>query len=258
MNSGRTPMTVLRDIFTLSSGLSRAVKCGKLAENPIRRLEKPRIDRRPRVRFLDASEDARLREALRLPDVEMRAVRESGNARRRTRHEEPLPPRSQFGDHLTPAVILTMNTGLGRGELLKLRWSSLDFDRRLLTVEGETAKNRQTRHIPLNDEALTMLTRWREQSPEGVRVFDAVSSFNTAWPHLLERAKITKFRRHDLRHHFASRPVQVGVPLNTVRDLLGHSSIAMSLRYAHLAPHQRRKAVAKLHERPRLARTMRL
>jgi len=49
-----------------------------------------------------------------------------------------------------------------------------------------------------------------------------------------------------------------GVPLNTVRDLLGHSSVAMSLRYAHLAPDQRREAVAKLNEKPLLALTMRL
>ena len=81
-----------------------------------------------------------------------------------------------------------------------------------------------------------MLRRWLEQSGEGPRVFDIVTSFNTAWPHVLERAGIMKFRWHDLRHHFASRLVQVGVPLNTARDLLGHSSVAMSLRYAHLAP----------------------
>ena len=81
-----------------------------------------------------------------------------------------------------------------------------------------------------------MLRRWLEQSGEGPRVFDIVTSFNTAWPHVLERAGIMKFRWHDLRHHFASRLVQVGVPLNTVRDLLGHSSVAMSLRCAHLAP----------------------
>jgi hypothetical protein len=52
--------------------------------------------------------------------------------------------------------------------------------------------------------------------------------------------------------------VQAGVPLNTVRDLLGHSSVAMSLRYAHLAPDQRREAVAKLNVKPLLALTMRL
>ena len=88
--------------------------------------------------------------------------------------------------------------------------------------------------------------RWREQTNGGRRVFEISTGFKTAWPKLLKRADITKFRWHDLRHHFASRLVQLGVPLNTVRDLLGHSSVAMSLRYAHLAPDQRRDAVAKL------------
>jgi len=122
-----------------------------------------------------------------------------------------------------------MNTGLRRGELLALRWESIDFNRRILTVEGGTAKNRQTRHVPLNDGATRMLNRWHEQTSGGQRVFDARTGFKTAWAALLQRAKITKFRWHDLRHHFASRLVQVGVPLNTVRDLLGHRS-AHSIR----------------------------
>jgi integrase len=150
-----------------------------------------------------------------------------------------------------------MNTGLRRGETLKLRWSSVDFDRRLLTVEGRNAKSRQTRHVPLNDEAVNVLRNWREQKRTGARVFDVVG-FQTAWETVLKRARISKFRWHDLRHHFASRLVQQGVPLNTVRDLLGHGSVGMSLRYAHLAPDQRREAVAKLHERPLVALTMRL
>ena len=67
-----------------------------------------------------------------------------------------------LGDHLTPAVIISMNTGLRRGELLKLRWRSIDFNRRLLTVEGPTAKSRQTRHVPLNEEAINALRHWRQ------------------------------------------------------------------------------------------------
>jgi integrase len=253
LNAGTTATTVLRDMFTLSSVLRRAIRLGKLMDNPIRRVEKPRIDRRPKVRFFSEDEESRLRAALNTRDTEMREARESANAWREEREYELLPPRLHFGDHVTPAVLLSMNTGLRRGELLALRWECIDFGRRILTVEGGTAKNRQTRHVPLNDEAMGVLRRWREQTTEGQRVFEVRTSFKTAWAKLLKRANITKFRWHDLRHHFASRLVQVGVPLNTVRDLLGHSSVAMSLRYAHLAPDERREAVARLNERALLA-----
>jgi integrase len=151
-----------------------------------------------------------------------------------------------------------MNTGLRRGELLKLRWCSIDFNHRLLTVDGPDAKSRQTRHVPLNEEAISVLRRWREQADGGQRVFDSSTGFKSAWTQLLKRAEITKFRWHDLRHHFASRLVQRGVPLNTVRELLGHSSVAMSLRYAHLAPDQRHEAVAKLNVKPLLGIAMRV
>jgi integrase len=139
-----------------------------------------------------------------------------------------------------------------------LRWSCIDFTRQLLTVEGVNAKTRQTRHVPLNEEALSVLECWREQSGDEHRVFDIATGIKTAWSHLLKRAKNRGFRWHDLRYHFASRLVQRGAPLNTVRDLLGHSSIAMTLRYAHLAPDQRREAVAKLNDKPIFALTMRL
>jgi integrase len=117
-----------------------------------------------------------------------------------------LAPLPHFGDHLTLAVLFSMNTGLRRGELLKLRWGSVDFNRQLLTVEGGHAKSRQTRHLPLNAEAISLLRRWREQSG-GQHVFGVSTGFKTAWPHILKRARITRFRWHDLRHHFASRLV---------------------------------------------------
>ena len=69
-----------------------------------------------------------------------------------------------------------MNTGLRRGEVVKLRWGSVDFNRRLLTVEGRNAKNRQTRHVPLNDEAVCVLRNWRER-PELGRVSLMSSDF---------------------------------------------------------------------------------
>jgi integrase len=139
--------TVLRDIFTLSSVLSRVVRLGKLTDDPIRRVDKPRIDRRPKARFLDEQEESRLRAALHARDAEMREARESANAWRQKRKKQLLPSLPHFGDHLTPAVLLSMNTGLRRGELLALGWESIDFNRRILTVEGGTAKSRQTRRL---------------------------------------------------------------------------------------------------------------
>jgi integrase len=258
LNEGRNPVTVVRDLYTLSSVLRRAVKAGELTENPVRRVDKPRVDRRGKVRFLDQAEETRLRQALKARDEEMRSRRNIANNQRQTQHERMLPPMTHFGDHLTPAVLLSMNTGLRRGEVVKLRWGSVDFNRQLLTVEGPNAKNRQTRHVALNEEAVSVLRLWREQSGTGARVFGVTIGFQSAWEKVLKRARISKFRWHDLRHHFASRLVQKGVPLNTVRDLLGHGSVGMSLRYAHLAPDQRREAVAKLNEKPLLTLTMRL
>jgi hypothetical protein len=92
----------------------------------------------------------------------------------------------------------------------------------------------------------------------GARICDVATGFQAAWERVLKRARISNFRWHDLRHHFASSLVQHGVPLNTVRDLLGHSTVGMSLRYVHLAPDQRREAVAKLNEKPILALGMSL
>jgi len=258
LNGGCKPITLLRDLFTLSSVLTRAVRMGKLATNPIRKVDKPRIDRQPKIRFLSAAEESRLRIALRERDAKLCLDRTSGNRRRVLRRETLLPPLLHFGDHLTPAVLLSMNTGLRLGETLKLRWKNVHLDRCWLTVEGREAKSRQTRHVPLNAEAVSVLSQWREQSGSQGRVFNVSLSFKTAWWRLLEYADIQNFRWHDLRHHFASRLVQEGVPLNTVRDLLGHSSVAMSLRYAHLAPDQRCDAVAKLGKRPLSTATVQL
>ncbi|MGH7869186.1 MAG: integrase arm-type DNA-binding domain-containing protein, partial [Candidatus Dormibacteraceae bacterium] len=81
LNEGRSPSTVLRDLFTLSSVLRRAVKAGELIENPVRRVDKPRVDRGGKVRFLDQGEETRLRDAPKARDEEKRARRTLANFR---------------------------------------------------------------------------------------------------------------------------------------------------------------------------------
>jgi integrase len=247
--AGRSPATILRDLMSLSGVFTRAAKMKRIGENPVRSVDKPRLDRAPKVRFLDDQEEARLREALAERDTRMIAERISANAWRKARKVELLPELPHFGDHLTPAVLVSMNTGLRLGELLALNWVDVDLKQGLLTVHGATAKTGQTRHVPLNAEARDVLTRWRKHST-GERVFNIETSFKTAWTALLVRVQVSRFRWHDLRHHFASRLAQAGVPLNTIRELLGHGSMAMTIRYAHLAPDTRRSAVEMLGRRP--------
>jgi integrase len=248
--AGKNPTTVHRDVAALAGVLTRAVKLGHVPTNSAHAVERPRIDRTPKVRYLDAAEERRLRDALRERDAKMIEARRSANRWRKERGHDPLPALKHYGDHLTPAIIISMNTGLRRGEVLALKWTSVELAGKNphITIEGGTAKSHQTRHVPLNSEAVDVLRKWREQNPEAERVIEVTTSFKGAWTPLLVRAKITAFRWHDLRHHFASRLVQAGVPLNTVRDLLGHGSMAMTLRYAHLAPDQKREAVARLVE----------
>jgi integrase len=243
---GSTASTVLRDIGALGGTFSRAVKLGKVVENPVRRVDKPRLDRSPKVRYLDHDEEKRLRAALAQRDSEAIAARLRTIEHRASRRREAPPSLPHFADHLAPAVLVSMNTGLRRGELLALRWSQIDFKQKLLTVEGSSAKSGHTRHVPLNDEAVTILKHWRAQCPDPDLAFPVKSSFKTAWAALLTRAGIQNFRWHDLRHHFASRLAQAGVSLNVIRELLGHSTLQMSIRYAHLAPDQKREAVARL------------
>jgi integrase len=110
----------------------------------------------------------------------------------------------------------------------------------------EETKNDKPREVTLNARADTVLLR-RKPKDEGL-VFGATSfdHFRSAWETSVSRAKLKNVRFHDLRHTFASWCVQRGATLQEVKDLLGHSSLAMTLRYAHLAPEHLRTAVSRL------------
>lgn len=242
-----TKATAARDLACLRSALSKATQWGLLDRNPLLDLQLKTAESRRVVRFLSVVEETRLRKSLLDRDQQSATARASGNEWRNARGRAALPavPLGGYADHLTPLVLLALNTGLRRGELLSLCWSDVDFDARMLTVRAETAKSGRQRHVPMNTEAVTVLQQWREQSGGAGRLFE-VRDVKSAWGGLLASAKVAGFRFHDLRHHFASRLVMAGVDLNTVRELLGHADLTMTLRYSHLAPEHLAAAVARL------------
>ena len=253
LKAGRLPATVNRDLDRIRGALSRAVDWGMLAEHPLRTVKRAKGADNSRVRYLTSAEDKRLRKALAARESERRASRERHNAWHAARGSDGHPqwPEDGFTDHLVPMVLLAMNTGLRRGELFGLEWSDVNLPGKLLTVAAGNAKSRKARHIPLNAEALDVLKRWKKQHGGAGLVFPSGSgarfdNINKSWAGLVEAADLVDFRFHDLRHSFASRLVMAGVDLNTVRELLGHADIAMTLRYAHLAPDKLAEAVARL------------
>lgn len=257
LKAGIKPATVNRDLDRIRGALSRAVDWGMLPAHPLRSVKRAKGDDNSRVRYLSPAEDKRLRKALEKREDARREERERGNAwcRERGRPERPLWPAENFTDHLMPMVLVALNTGLRRGELLGLTWEHVNLEAKLLTVAAGTAKSRKARHVPLNAEAVDVLTRWKKQSTGTGLVFPApgggrMTHINTSWEGLIEDAELIDFRFHDLRHDFASKLVMRGVDLNTVRELLGHADLQMTLRYAHLAPARLASAVAMLDEKP--------
>tara|TARA_R110002124_G_scaffold174204_2_gene341793 strand:- start:806 stop:2026 length:1221 start_codon:yes stop_codon:yes gene_type:complete len=254
LSDGIARSTINRDLSTLKAALSKAVDWELIEDHPLKKLKPLKIDGNSKVRYLSKIEESNLRKAL--DDREQQIIKERDNANnwRNERGYEAYPDLNKlnFIDHLKPMVLLSLNTGMRQGEVFNLTWDMINFNQKILTVHGSIAKSSKLRHIPLNHEALNTLIKWHDQSQlknnlvfpsKNDKPFDNVKS---AWTKLLKMAGIENFRWHDMRHHFASRLVMAGVDLNTVRELLGHSEISMTLRYAHLAPEHKAGAVAKL------------
>ncbi len=253
IKAGATKETVNRDVAALKAAISKAVDWEIIDQHPLAKVKPLKRDSKAKVRYLSENEEKSLRKALQKRDMTIKSSRDSANQWRKERGYEPLPSlkASNYADHLTPIVLLTINTGLRRGEVFNLKWHDINQQTKTLTVTGATAKSGETRHIPLNDEAITILKNWRKQVTDTDRVFPGkdrkrLDNIKTSWTKLVTDAKVENFRFHDLRHSFASKLVMKGVPLNTVRELLGHSDLKTTLRYAHLAPDHKADAVALL------------
>ena len=155
---------------------------------------------------------------------------------------------------------LALRAGLRRGEIFALQWTDIDFERRAVDVRhsvyrgrlGPTKTNR-SRTVPLTADAITSLEHWRPES-SGPWLFPAASGeleinpgcANTALSRALAAAGLRHMRFHDLRHSFASHLVLRGVALRVIQRLLGHRSIVMTERYAHVADESLAAAIATL------------
>ena len=180
-----------------------------------------------------------------IPKVKM--LKENNKRLRYLSREECSELIAVCDPHLRPIVITALNTGMRRQEILGLRWDS-HVDLRHGFILLSLTKNGERREIPINS-TLRATLQGKHRRLDVQHVFfdpangkpykEVKKSFATA----LKRAKIQDFHFHDLRHTFASQLIMAGVDLVTVKELLGHADIKMTLRYAHLAPSHKVKAV---------------
>ena len=151
-------------------------------------------------------------------------------------------------DHLKLVIMFALDTGGRRSELFKLDWRNVDLDHnRIVFVE---TKNGEDRAVRLTDRARAILEHLGPNDIGPVFTYkgNALASVTSSFERARRIAGMEDVRFHDLRHTFASRLVQRGVPLYEVMQLTGHKSLVMVQRYAHLAPEFQERAIGALNE----------
>lgn len=208
--------TINRYMAVLSHAFTIGVKeCGWVDSNPLTKVTKAK-EPRGRVRFLSDDERAALLDAC----------------------------RKSASPDLYPAVVLALSTGARQQEILGLRWPQIDLTRRVAILDK--TKNKERRVLPLTGPALELLKERakiertdtdlvfpaRKKQEDGtIEPLDLRTPFGTA----LKRARIKDFKWHDLRHSAASYLAMNGASLAEIAEVLGHKTLAMVKRYAHLS-----------------------
>jgi integrase len=163
----------------------------------------------------------------------------------------------ELPEHLADMMRFSLATGLREANVTGLEWSQVDMTRRVAWIHPDQAKARKAIGVPLNTDAVLVLRRWEGRHKARVFAFPRtvagevvwtpiIKAGGKAWRKALERAGITGFRWHDLRHTWASWHVQFGTPLHVLQELGGWSDYAMVHRYAHLAPEHLAEHAARI------------
>ncbi len=218
--AGKSDVTINRELALLRHVYSMAITWGKATENPVKKVRFAREDN-GRVRVLSPEEEVQLL--------------------------------AHCGPQLKPLVIAALHTGFRGSELLSLTWNEVDFRRYVITVRAAYAKNGESRSVPMNKVLTETLRAVRMTALATAHVFCTLHggpyrSFRSAFERAVRKAGLVAFTFHDLRHTFASRLVMRGVDLPTVKELLGHKTIAMTLRYTHLSSDHKQRAVSTLEQ----------
>ena len=210
------PPTINRYFGYLRRVLMLAVKDGKLDRNPV-----------SSVKFFPEAERLRF-----LTDEELRTLH------------------GLLSTEDWNVVAFALETGLRREEQFTLRWNHISFEAKSLTIP--LPKGGRTRHVPLTDEALHILRSFHSllTSPfvfsglkDTLKPMDSRAFIRRAFEPALRKGGIQDASWHTLRHTTCSRLVMAGVPLATVQAIMGHRSIATTLKYAHLAPSHIKEAI---------------
>lgn len=221
-NKKRSPSTVVRYLAALSHSFTIAVnEWGWIDDSPMRKVTKP-TEPRGRVRFLSDDERNALLSAC----------------------------KNSKSKYLSTIVLLAISTGMRQGEILNLTWKdNVDIERGRITLH-ET-KNGERRIVPLVSVALDELIKLKKtrivgtdllfasnKSPNGKMrhpIFYKPILIRNPWLAALKEAKIEDFRFHDLRHSAASYLAMNGASLAEIAEVLGHKTLQMVKRYAHLS-----------------------
>ena len=150
-----------------------------------------------------------------------------------------------------PAFDLSIHTGARAGEQFGLRWDRVDLKQKFVQLPNKRTESGKWRFVPLNAIALAALKELRERNPMSPWVFvnrkgEKLRGQRDWFEPAVKASGVKDYTWHCNRHTFASRLVMAGVDLRTVAQLMGHRTIQMTMRYAHLAPDHQQNAVERL------------
>ena len=210
------PATINRDLSRLRRMFSLAVEWELLEESPMAGIRFLR-ENNARTRYLSLEECQRLIASCMAP-------------------------------HIRAMVSVALHSGMRLGEILNLRWYDLDFSSGFILVRD--SKNGESRHVPMDATLFALFRAYPHRlgtdlvfsSPAGGHIVDVRTGFLNS----CKRAGLIDLHFHDLRHKFASQFVMSGGDLYILKEILGHKSITMTQRYAHLSPTYKIKAIDRM------------